>query len=66
MGVYLDSDARGRLVSHRGGLQGFVTFAAAYPDSDVRFAFVVNADSGPELGLGLVELRDRIVETVFS
>lgn len=66
MGVYLDSDARGRLVSHRGGLQGFITYAAAYPDSDVHYAFVVNADSGAELGQGLVELRDRIVDAVFG
>lgn len=66
LGVYVDRDDHGLLVSHRGGLQGFVTFAASYPDAGVRYAFVVNADSGAKLGLGLLALRDEIVKAAFA
>lgn len=66
MGLYLSEDEHGRVVSHRGGLQGFITFAATYPDSDMRYAFVANADSGAKLGQGFLELRSAILKAAFA
>jgi CubicO group peptidase (beta-lactamase class C family) len=65
LGVYVDKDEHGRLISHRGGLQGFITFAASYPDAGVRYAFCANADSGAKLGEGFLDLRQAILKAAF-
>jgi D-alanyl-D-alanine carboxypeptidase len=65
MGVFVENGARGRHISHGGGIQGFISHLGSYPEADIQVAFVFNADN-PKLGPVVGELRTKIAEAAFA
>jgi CubicO group peptidase (beta-lactamase class C family) len=66
LGVYVDSDEHGSLISHRGGIQGFISYAENRPEAGVHLAMTVNVDGGSALGAGVRALHQALLAAALA
>lgn len=66
LGVYVDSDAHGPLISHRGGIQGFISYAENRPQAGLHLSMTVNVEGGARLGAGVQALHQAILAAALA
>lgn len=70
MGLGMETDARGRMVAHGGGIQGGGGWVGSYPDAGIHIGLAINGDAGydgkSKLGASIQELREEIFKAVFA
>lgn len=60
-GVYVGRERDRNLVSHDGGINGFTTYAARYPDEDIYIVLLTNREQGPNLYVMARKIAELIV-----
>ena len=62
-GVYVGEEDGRRLVAHDGGINGFYTYLARYPDDNLTIVLLTNRESGPDLPVFASRVAGLVLET---